>query len=379
MVNKKCIYLFLCSLIFMFLSFFINVKIGKAIKGACSDCHTMHNSQNGTAVVSDLYRALTIGDCVYCHSDSGPEEAPTVVSKINKPDYTFGAPDNVTAGGDFYWVINEDDAKGHNVNGTGVDQDDYIGPNLGYKPPGYVKNYGTYGRNHDWDKQLTCAGTYGCHGDPSVEDPFGAISGAHHGNELCNSTAGNCDGNTTAKSYRFLLGILGTEDDDWELTLSKDNHNGYYAEPASNPFDNGSIPDEHSINYLCGECHGQFHYDTNTGSYGSPWLRHPTDYDMNKVKNKEYGNYPGIFNGTLGTSNIGDYFAEVPVGTDDGSVVDYIWNTGDAIVLCISCHRAHGTPYDDILRWNYKDYCEASPNGTNQNKNCGCFACHTSK
>jgi len=372
MVNKKCIYLFLCSLIFMFLSFFINVKIGKAIKGACSDCHTMHNSQNGTAVVSGLYRALTTGDCVICHSDSGSPQAPTVVSMSREPDYIFGAQDEVTAGGNFYWVIQSGgDAKGHNVNGTDATLPD--GNINSYTPPGYVQNYGTYGRNHSWDKPLTCAGTYGCHGDPSKEDPFAALSGAHHQNVLCDSTS--CDGSTVAKSYRFLLGIKGTEDDDWELTLSTTDHNGYYAVHADS--DSGGPADEASINYLCGECHGQFHYDTESGNYASPWLRHPTDYDMNKVKNKEYGNYPNtaIFSGKLGVSATGDYFAEVPVGNKDGVVKSQVLQGGgDAIVLCISCHRAHATPYDDILRWDYSS-CTA---GT-QNANCGCFACHTSK
>jgi len=373
MVNRKLIYLFLCSLIFIFLGLFINVKIGKALEGACVDCHTMHNSQNGTTVVSGgPYRALTTGDCVVCHSDSGPATVPTVVSMSSEPTYTFGAQDEVTAGGNFYWVIQTGgDAKGHNVNGTNATLPD---SNIGsFTPPGYVTNYGTYGRSHSWDKALTCAGTYGCHGDPSKEDPFAAISGAHHGNVLCNSTAGNCDGSTVAKSYRFLLGIKGTEDPDWELTLDRDDHNGYYAVDADS--DSGGPADEASINYLCGECHGQFHYDTESGSYASPWLRHPTDYDMNNVKSKEYGNYPGIFNGTLGTSNIGDYFAEVPVGNKNGAVLSQVFQSGDdAIVLCISCHRAHATPYDDILRWDYSS-CTAG----SQNTNCGCFACHTSK
>ena len=166
MVNRKLIYLFLCSLIFMFLSFFINIKIGKAISGSCSDCHTMHNSQNGSAVVSaGPYRALIRGDCVICHSDSGSPKAPTVVSISSEPTYTFGAQDDVTAGGNFYWVIQSGgDAKGHNVNGTGATLPD---SNIGsFIPPGYATNYGTYGRSHSWDKALTCAGTYGCHGDP---------------------------------------------------------------------------------------------------------------------------------------------------------------------------------------------------------------------
>jgi len=374
MVNRKLIYLFLCSLIFMFLSFFINVKIGKALEGACVDCHTMHNSQNGTAVVGEgPYRALTTGDCVVCHSDSGPATVPTVVSMSSEPQYTFGAKDDVTAGGNFYWVIQSGgDAKGHNVNGTGATLPD---SNIGsYTPPGYVPSYGTYGRSHSWEKALTCAGTYGCHGDPNKEDPFASISGAHHGNELCNSTAGNCDGSTVAKSYRFLLGIKGTEDPDWELTLSTTDHNGYYA--VDEDSDSGPA-DTASINYLCGECHGQFHKDTEGSNYASPWLRHPTDYDMNNVSSKEYGQYPNttLFSGKLGVSNTGDYFAEVPVGNKDGVVKSQVLQGGDdAIVLCISCHRAHATPYDDILRWDYSK-CTAG----SQNADCGCFACHTSK
>ena len=375
MIDKKWIYLFLCSLIFIFLSFFINVKISKALSGPCGNCHTMHNSQNGTNLYPEPYPALTTGDCIVCHSDSGPPEAPTVVSMSSEPTYIFGAQDEVTAGGNFYWVINVDDTKGHNVNGTGATlPDSNIGPNIGYKPPGYMKNYGIYGRDHDWDKALTCAGTYGCHGDPDVENQFGAISGAHHGNVLCNSTAGNCDGSTVAKSYRFLFGIKGTEDSDWELTLSTTDHNGYYAVDADS--DSGPA-DTASINYLCGECHGQFHSETEGSSYASPWLRHPTDYDMNNVESKEYGNYPNtaIFSGKLGVSAIGDYFAEVPVGNKDGVVLSQVLQSSDdAIVLCISCHRAHATPYADILRWDYST-CQAG----NQTANCGCFACHTSK
>ncbi|RKY69312.1 MAG: hypothetical protein DRP97_05425, partial [Candidatus Latescibacterota bacterium] len=45
------------------------------------------------------------------------------------------------------------------------------------------------------------------------------------------------------------------------------------------------------------------------------------------------------------------------------------------MVMCLSCHRAHGSPYPDMLRWNYLNTCEAGQS----NANCGCFICHTSK
>ena len=69
-----------------------------------------------------------------------------------------------------------------------------------------------------------------------------------------------------------------------------------------------------------------------------------------------------------------DYFADVPVGNTQGAVLSKVLQSnGDAIVLCISCHRAHATPYDDILRWNYREW-----PGINDNQN-GCLACHTTK
>jgi len=356
----------------MFSSFFINVKTGKALEGACVDCHTMHNSQNGTTLYPEgPYRALTTGDCIVCHSgtNDGSNNIPYVYS--DSPTYNFGGERNTLAGGNFYYVT-QDPTYGHNVPDIpNVTNDTFS------EPPGYMPEYR---KNMTWlsGQPVTCAGNYGCHGrfdssNSTLNDPFAAISGAHHKNVL--RTDGDAEPEDIYDSYRFLYEIRGTEDNDWEFTLDKDDHNGYYAvdqEPA--PGSNTG-----SINYLCAECHGQFHKETynSTSGYNSPWLRHPTDYDMNNVKDKEYGDYPNtdIFNGKLGVSAKGDYFADVPVGNTQGAVLSQVLQSkGDAIVLCISCHRAHATPYADILRWDYSS-CTAG----DQNADCGCFACHTSK
>ena len=358
--TKVWIVLFLISLL-------IYKQAYSKVSGFCSDCHTMHYSQGGQILATwkagGPFKALLIGDCVFCHTgtNDGTNKTPYVYSD-SEPIHNFGGERNTLAGGNFYWVTLNDN-YGHNVAGI-------ANPDTLSEPPGFKENYGSKGRSSWSGQQITCAGTYGCHGDPAKSDPVEAILGAHHNNITRNNGTASAD--TVAESYRFLFGIKGTEDSDWEYTLSTSDHNGYYAVDADSDSNPG---DEASINYLCGECHGQFHYDTESGNYASPWLRHPTDYDMNKVKNKEYGNYPGIFNGTLGTTNYGDYFAEVPVGNKDGVVKSQVLQSSDdAIVLCISCHRAHATKYDDILRWDYSS-CTAG----NQNTNCGCFACHTSK
>jgi hypothetical protein len=50
--------------------------------------------------------------------------------------------------------------------------------------------------------------------------------------------------------------------------------------------------------------------------------------------------------------------------------------TDIAIVTCISCHRAHGSEYADLLRW---DYTAGTSAGSGTNLNSGCFVCHTTK
>jgi predicted CXXCH cytochrome family protein len=334
--------------------------------GPCSDCHTMHNSQGGSAVDSSgPYNSLTKGNCVGCHTgtNNGSNEIPYVLDS-SAPTYNFDGSKNTLAGGNFYWVKQGTDADGHNV--VGISSADAT---IGQTPPGfnstdYTSN-GAVGTN--WSSnQLTCAGSYGCHGDHSKTDNYAAISGAHHTNDS------TIDGSSVGKSFRFLLGIKGTEDSDWEYTATSSAHNGYYASDYQN---SGTI-DSASINYLCAECHGNFHKHSSVddSTTGSPWLRHPTDYDMNNVKTKEYGSYP---NASLfsSVSSSGDYFSDVPVGTSDGSVKSTVLAaSGDAIVLCISCHRAHGSNQADLLRWDYSQ-CTAG----SSNANCGCFACHTNK
>ena len=57
----------------------VNGVSSAAITGTCGNCHTMHNSQDGTSVTQDDAGNLTttprdyllIGGCVYCHVDSG--------------------------------------------------------------------------------------------------------------------------------------------------------------------------------------------------------------------------------------------------------------------------------------------------------------------
>ena len=356
-----------------------------AISGVCSNCHTMHNSQGGVGEVETyLSGTLTTGgttpqnqllkaSCIACHTGSSgatnSHDAPIVLHISNPNGQGAG---KTLAGGDFYWVadglgnLGEADSKGHNVAGISGEDDQ-----ISYTPPGFDSG-ATPGALSDgaigslWSSnQLTCAGTYGCHGNHSDADADSAISGAHHGNTNGTSTVAN-NSTTVGNSYRFLGGIKGLENSVWNWDETKADHNEYYGVDGITNYGN-----KDTISYSCAQCHGDFHNDAGTGT-SSPWIRHPTDIVLPTTEDKEYKNY----------NPDGDHFysVEAPVArgivpTGSSSTVT-IGGTGTdgAIVMCLSCHRAHGSPEPDILRWTYNGMTA----GIGENDT-GCFTCHTTK
>ena len=398
--------LFLLVLLPIFLA--SNSALAKVV-GPCANCHTMHNMQGGVAVESATSRSLTKGDCIGCHTGTNGDGKG--IPYVNAGDTPLYGPDYDTdgalvndaasvagrtlAGGTFYYVSQAQHAKGHNVKGLGAggaaNPDTTIV--LANTPPGWITTWGdsgiaTNGDDPDnWgDNQLTCAGIYGCHGQHLQADDFADLKGAHHGDDS------TIDGNTTVSSFRFLYGIIGKEDSDWEYTVSSLDHNQYSgvanitkAAVALEPV-LGAAGKGEGISTFCGTCHGNFHtgssgdlntYDDGDTAIGTaPWLRHPTDYAL-VTAGGEYVSYAGIDTGAA----VGTYNVIAPVASSSvASTISTTVITGGAatsIVTCLSCHRAHGSPYDDLLRWKYAGLNAGTTNveGVKQ----GCFICHTTK
>jgi predicted CXXCH cytochrome family protein len=201
-------------------------------------------------------------------------------------------------------------------------------------------------------------------------DPTLAVLGSHHSNDM---SAWN-DGSTVAKSYRFLEGVKGLEDGDYEFQPTSTAHNKYYGFDRTSEADSAGTISSH-----CGRCHNDFHNGSGVISSGTftnnVWLRHPTDYDMSNARSQgtsfsasEYASY----NDYQGAGN--PYSVISPVATADTTttVNSVIYDqANDAIVMCLSCHRAHGSQFDGGLRWDYKNW-----PGTGFN---GCAICHTAK
>ncbi len=337
------------------------------VSGLCVDCHTMHNSQAGSAMAFSLggaadpspNSALLNTDCIGCHqgTNSAITTTPYVLDTSGMPNYgATGTTGDTLAGGNFYWVSTGNDRAGHNVA-------DFITADipLGLMPPG-----GTAALT----SQLTCAGINGCHGSQAESDPALSLLGSHHKNDM---TSWN-DGSTIAKSYRFINGAQGFEDSDYEYLPTSSAHNKYYGVDRTNEVDNLGTISSH-----CARCHDDFHNGTGNISSGvfsnGIWIRHPTDFDMSNAKSQgptfsatEYAQYNDYQ--AAGTP----YSVISPVATADTTTTINTVVYGqadDAIVMCLSCHRAHGSPYDAILRWDYKNW-----PGTGFN---GCAICHTAK
>jgi hypothetical protein len=342
-----------------------------AVKGLCSNCHTMHNSQQGSVIAFTLgssgqqivqaapFNRLLKTDCVGCHSHAGSEtivnmgesRIPIVFNLIEPVYPPNGSSSSALAGGNFYWVAQGGDQFGHNIHGIS-EQDSRMGG--AFLAPG-----GETGANE-------CAS---CHRTLATEQT--ACNGCHvafHHAIGSNEVAGAEEG-----WYRFLGsvmqrgenlgptpdGVTGIEDPDWEQAPSPTRHNTYNGSTA--PYN--SFLDTRSINQKCAGCHGLFHSRT---SADSVWIRHPVD---STIPNS------GEF------SDFTTYTPMVPVARQNVTAADAnssSVNKDSDVVSCISCHRPHGSPYPAMLRWAYRDW-PGIDSYTGQPALNGCAVCHTSK
>ncbi len=373
MLSRKYALVFI---VFVLLSLFAGNAFA-VVTGECVNCHTMHNSQDNLAMrydqaglpagTSPPTDTLLRATCVGCHSN--PDSAETIIMLgdsrvpiVHNPNHE---PTNPLAGGNFYWVGNATygDAYGHNVYGiSGIDVAHATGGAPGGMGPGIPPSNDCY---HCHTTLATADnGCNGCH------------QAAHHADDGLDNVTGQGDG-----WYRFLgdamirtlarPGVTGVEDPDWEQTPSPTQHNVYKGTTIE--YTNASSLTTNSIGQFCSGCHNNFHHgDAALGngskSLSGAWVRHPSDVVLPSDANKEYQYYTTynplapVAKPTIASTTVTD---EVVPGVD--------------VVTCISCHRPHGSPNPDMLRWDYLNDCEAGTTDAGQSADCGCFACHTTK
>ncbi len=332
-------------------------QVNAEVAGNCVNCHTMHNSQGGSDMgTSEENPCLTLTDCIGCHAcnTSGTVNVVSIGGSL-VPQVWHNSDTNLAAG-NFKYIstdTNANDNKGHNV--FAIDQEDNGSM---FPPPGDQHDTGI---TQTGDTALTCAGKYGCHGDPAEADETTSMKGAHHADDTI------IDGLSPGTSYRFLKGVLGLENPAtaWQ-NVDKDDHNEYKG-ATNQGTSSRANPANSTISGFCAECHGFYHgsLGTETGGAASPWLRHPTDFVLPSIISKEYQYY----NGGAGGTAAADYSMLAPLARPNLATITSTSkiNPGTDIIMCLSCHGAHATNYYKLMRWD------------NQANMSGCVICHTSK
>lgn len=358
------------------------------VSGQCSKCHTMHSSQDGTSatqifiganagwsggvLVSDAAGGLPQphllkSDCVGCHSSTGGEN---IVDGVPIVWNIGGGQTKDLAAGNFSYVA-ANEKMGHNVKGVSTAGDTFLDTAPGQKNAGCANSchVSLFAENTS-DTLTGDTGCQGCH-----------LTVGHHDDE--SNDGGPLDGGGDA--YRFLSGhglvgivdnnaaIAGSgnyyEDPDWQDTTAAGDFNLYATQDAVE----GNDPDYLSIGRFCSGCHDAFHAGGGAGvadplsgevnqAASGAWLRHPTNVSIPNA---------GEFTGLIGQA----YDPEMPVAR-------FITLRGDAIsaddqVMCLSCHKAHASAVEDLLRFSYSATSSDAHSGAGRTT--GCFYCHRTK
>jgi len=408
---------------------------------------------SGTLATTGIQNLLKF-DCIACHAN--PDATANTYAMPGGsvvPQVYFANPSDTKqdlAAGNFWFsdaageaAGDQSQRHGHNVidlraadnsnaDSYGAPPGNYHASSHGSKFKGAAANgLGTAATDGQVYGAFTCAGARGCHGvrfqllDNSSGNSatytyrtgIAAISGAHHDSYdgLKNNgqpTIGVESGKEVADGYRFIPGLkgMGNTAARWQ-NLNGNSHNEYYGVEGGidssagcetcHESDNGGhnvtqqsvllVPNQ-SMSGFCSTCHGMFHSggaanmdfregngDVTPNGVAGAFLRHPSDFAL--PTDGEYSNYT-------------DYNVTAPVARPDLTAIADTSKVvaGQDMVMCLSCHEAHATPNDFMLRFNY-GHVDATGNydGTGvmtagqygsvaaAQAAGGCLACHTEK
>lgn len=276
----------------------------------CSSCHTMHNSQNGQLVDPDsptgnayLLKDSSPSDtCLGCHANYGQ---------------FFGGL-GYGPGGDFYWLTKSysssstGDSHGHNIvaPGRGIAQD----ATLATAPGG------------DFDSQyLGCTSCHDPHGNQNFRILYGDGAGPKYdgGRYEFNNDAPIAFGNSR-KTYPGS----GGEETNSQHTVYKSGMSGW-----------------------CGNCHAGFL------SQGNANHVHKVDQGIGSSIAASYNAYISTDDLTGGDA-LTSYLQFVPfedLSATEDTVDPENYTAGPEAtdqVMCLTCHRAHASPFADVARWD---------------------------
>ncbi len=329
----------------------------------CEGCHSMHSPAAGGSFL--LVGATQSETCLSCHesaSDTGPNgyHISTVTSAINQTS----APKQRTPGGDFGWVklsytytsgtstlTESGDGHGHNI----------VAPAFGYNVDASLATApgGTFP-----SAQLQCN---------SCPDPHGKYRRLNTGLIVKTGApikaSGSYDNVTTNEPtateavgvYRLLAGA--------GYTKGGVTFNGVPAAKVPSSFNRSEASTQTRVAYglattggheswgdWCSTCHPGMHSSPSGG--GSNYV-HPVDHDLGSTIAANYKTY--VKSGDMTGDGINGYSSLVPFiknSADYAGVLSPLTATLEGPgttdqVACLSCHRAHASGFEYMLRFDY--------------------------
>jgi hypothetical protein len=373
----------------------------------CTDCHTLHNSEDGATVHMPgyanygvayrelLYRGDWSDMCLSCHmqgqNTASTAALPSVshgvdpVTGIDYGDWTApivmtldgSVPAGVAMpGGDFYYS-NLDPKKGHNPSYTKGSMDTptslFIAhdPVLGTTPPGGTITDGEWSCHSCHGMHSRFSGSYAPY--RQLKRKVNNINQSGCDQTRANgadSTFQDCGVAVTAAGYEA---IKSNSRGSYDATLNYVN-----TRADGNPLEAADLYASESdtnknvyrggFSSFCSTCHGDFHggdgesrlADNGVTRLNNAWIKHPTNVTMDQSTGSKYGinTYQVAILNTQGNNpNPIGYDWKYPLVQPDSnfdvkaSVAGGALHTDDRI-MCLTCHRAHASKYENMTRWD---------------------------
>lgn len=309
----------------------------------CEGCHTMHNSvdgatnANGGTVGAGVSTWLTKGSdpsstCLNCHKGSAGS-------------YHIATTDggSFTPGGDFYWLTKTFTWNSHGAKTSAGDDHGHnvIAADFGFTQDATLSTApgGTY--------SAALLGCNSCHDPHAVKN--GGTKGGYGAIEISGSYGADPALLVTG-NYR-ILGDIGY--DGGEGAGANFTNDVPVARTVSGLQENDAAHTDYGqgMSEWCANCHTGF-----TADSSNP-MRHPANNDahLGGTYSANYNGYvkTGDFTGSAATS----YLALIPFerGVADPALLDTATTQGpdgSSNVMCLSCHRAHATAFQNATRWD---------------------------
>ncbi|MEW6519920.1 MAG: cytochrome c3 family protein [Thermodesulfobacteriota bacterium] len=301
--------------------------------GSCSGCHAMHSGQPGSQWL--LQKSDPSSICLNCHSGIGGPNSPSVFS----PDGSA-----LTPGGDFYWLTRNFSWTGgqspgyeHGHNIIARDYNLLADPIL-FQAPG-----GTYPA-----ARLGCTSCHDPHGQVRGGSPRGGLPVSGSGSYGEQGAPGAITGNFRLLGDSFYSGGSGNSFSH-DAPIARQSSISKFRESDASHVDYGS-----GMSEWCGNCHSGVLNNEHQPAGG---FEHPVNEKLDGEIITNYNTYlrTGDFSGMAANAYL--QFVPFERGVSNQELLDPNSRQGpdaNANVMCLTCHRAHASAFDNSGRWDFK-------------------------